>query len=131
MSTPASRNETELRRALPGIASKECGGDNLSILLASYFEPGIESEELDASGTWKQGAIDAANSVLDAIHAHYASALAERDALRAEVEQLREALEWYGEQARRCRSEGTNARHNLMMDAGDRARAALKGGGHE
>lgn len=74
---------SRLRASLPGIAQEECGGDNLAILLASFFEPGIESDELDDIGTWKQGAIDACDSVLDAIHAHYATALTEA---RAEIE---------------------------------------------
>lgn len=65
----------KLRQTLPSIAQKESGGDNLSILLASYFEPSIEDDELDEHGTWKQGAIDATNAVLDAIHAHYSEAL--------------------------------------------------------
>jgi len=77
-----------LRSSLPGIAQNECGGENLAILLASFFEPGIESDELDDSGTWKQGAIDACNRVLDAIHAHYELPLTEA---RAEIERLREA----------------------------------------
>lgn len=74
-----------LRISLAGVAQDETSGDNLTILLASYFEPGIENEELDDSGTWKQGALDAADSVLDAIHAHYATQL---DALRARVKEL-------------------------------------------
>lgn len=79
---------SRLRASLPGIAREECGGDNLAILLASFFEPGIDSDELDDSGTWKQGAIDACNRVLDAIHAHYTQALTEA---RAEIERLRES----------------------------------------
>ena len=42
---------------------------------------------------------------------------------------LREALEWYGEQARLCRlihSEGDAGRHALSSDGGTRARAALE-----
>lgn len=74
-----------LRISLAGVAREETGGDNLAILLASYFEPSIEDEELDDSGTWKQGAIDACNKVLDAIHGHYATTL---DALRARVKEL-------------------------------------------
>ena len=54
---------------------------------------------------------------------------AEITSLRAENERLREALEWYGEQARLCRlvhSEGDKGRHALDEDGGNRARAALK-----
>lgn len=79
----------QLRASLPGIAQAECGGDNLAILLASFFEPSIESDELDDSGTWKQGAIDACDRVLDAIHAHYATALTEA---RAKIEALQGEL---------------------------------------
>jgi hypothetical protein len=72
-------------------------GDNISIVLASYFEPGIESDELDDSGTWKQGAIDAADEILNAIHAHYATALErvtrERDEARAERDALANTLD--------------------------------------
>ncbi|WP_416192971.1 hypothetical protein [Nitrobacter sp. TKz-YC01] len=76
-----------LRRTLPGIAQEETGGDNLAILLASYFEPGIEDDMLDDSGTWKQGAIDACDRVLDAIHAHYATAI---DALQRQTTRLQQ-----------------------------------------
>ena len=47
---------------------------------------------------------------------------------RDEVERLREALAWYGEQARLARlihSEGDAGRHALAGDGGSRARAAL------
>lgn len=77
-----------LRRTLAGIARDECGGDNLSILLASYFEPAIEDDELDDSGTWKQGAIDACNKVLDAIHQHYATAIEAAEARVRELEAM-------------------------------------------
>lgn len=43
-------------------------------------------------------------------------------------EKMREALEWYGEQARLARlihSEGDSGRHALAEDGGKRARAAL------
>jgi hypothetical protein len=47
---------------------------------------------------------------------------------RAEIERLRGALEWYGEQTRLCRiihSEGDKGRNALSDDGGKRARAAL------
>lgn len=50
------------------------------------------------------------------------------DAERAEVERLRAALAWYGEQSRLARiihSEGDAGRHALQTDGGNRARAAL------
>jgi hypothetical protein len=98
-----------LRATLGGIAQEECCGDNLTILLASYFEPGIESEELDDCGTWKQGAIDACDKVLDAIHAHYTPLLesqakalseaeAERDAWRNRESETQEALQAIGDE---------------------------------
>jgi hypothetical protein len=55
---------------------------------------------------------------------------AENAALKAEVARLREALEWYGEQARLCRiihSAGDAGRTALSEDGGSRARATLKG----
>lgn len=48
--------------------------------------------------------------------------------LTAEIARLREALEWYGEQARLARlvhSEGDKGRHALAGDGGTRAREAL------
>ena len=45
---------------------------------------------------------------------------------------LREALEWYGEQARLARlihSEGDKGRNALAADGGEKARAALATGG--
>ncbi|MAK86530.1 MAG: hypothetical protein CMK96_06230 [Pseudomonas sp.] len=53
---------------------------------------------------------------------------ARADALEAEVQKLREALEWYEEKARLCRlihNEGEAARQALHRDGGDIARAAL------
>ena len=53
--------------------------------------------------------------------------LGEKD---AEIARLREALGWYGEQARLARlihSGGNVGRHNLADDGGKRARAALEG----
>lgn len=50
------------------------------------------------------------------------------DAMTAERDRLREALEWYGEQARLCRlihGEGDAGRQALSNDGGQRARAAL------
>ena len=50
------------------------------------------------------------------------------DAQAQEIERLRAALAWYGEQARLCRlihSEGDAGRHALDNDGGKRARAAL------
>ena len=81
-----SADLVELRRTLPGIASEECLGDNLCILLASYFEPGIESDEMDEYDAWKQGAVDASERVLDAIHAHYADRIAALEAEASEGE---------------------------------------------
>ena len=48
-----------------------------------------------------------------------------------EVEAMRKALEWYGEQARLCRlihSDGDPGRHALQADGGKRANAALSRG---
>ena len=50
------------------------------------------------------------------------------DAALAQVERLRAALEWYGENARLARlihSEGDKGRHAIAEDGGKRARAAL------
>lgn len=81
-----------LRKTLAGVEPDDFGGDNLAIFIASELEPSIDDETLDDSGTWKQGAIDACDRVLDAIHAHYATAidaiLKERDALRSYADEL-------------------------------------------
>ena len=53
------------------------------------------------------------------------------EALESERDALREALEWYGEQARLARlihSEGDAGRHALAEDGGARARAAINRG---
>lgn len=84
--TEAERLVVELRRKLPGVSCLAFRGDNLAIFLASEFEPGVESDELDESGTWKQGALDLADQVMDAVHAHYARAI---DTLLADVAFLR------------------------------------------
>lgn len=78
-----------LRLTLPGVETADFGGDNLAIFLASEFEPSIEDDEMDESETWKQGAIDAANRVMDAIHEHYAARI---EALEAEVKQTPAAV---------------------------------------
>lgn len=55
-------------------------------------------------------------------------------ALLDELEGMRTALEWYGENARLCRlihSEGDVGRYALAGDGGKRARTALKGDTHE
>lgn len=56
-------------------------------------------------------------------------ALAEQCAIyRDEIERLRTALTWYGEQARLCRlihSEGDTGRQALSEDGGKRARDAI------
>lgn len=68
------------------------------------------------------------------LHLEAAAAL---KAQAAEMERLREALEWYDHQARNCRkitSEGGVARSALDRDGGNRARTALTpetGGGDE
>jgi hypothetical protein len=81
--------QERLRAGLPCVETPAMRSDNLAILLASFFEPSIESEELDEHDCWKQGAVDAANEVLDAIHSHYidtlTSALAAKD---EEIERL-------------------------------------------
>lgn len=62
--------------------------------------------------------------------ANVRGALAIAASQAAEIARLREALEWYGEQARLCRlitSEGDKGRHALDADGGKRAHAALNG----
>ena len=54
--------------------------------------------------------------------------VAEIEKKDCEIERLREALEWYGEQARLARlihSEGDAGREALSRDGGSKARAAL------
>lgn len=53
---------------------------------------------------------------------------AERDEARAEVERLRQAVQWYGDRA--CALSAADNRHpfsDLFEDAGKRAREALEG----
>lgn len=74
-------------------------------------------------------------NAIGCMDAHYlhapdvlAALLAERDALEAENQRLRDALVWYEEQARLCRlvhSGGNSGRHALQADGGAKARAAL------
>lgn len=95
----AAAGLVELRRKLAGVSCPAFGGDNLAIFLASEFEPGVEDDEMDESETWKQGAIDLSNQVMDAIHAHYAAALT---ALLSELESVgKERDEW-------------NEKHNML-----------------
>ena len=57
-----------------------------------------------------------------------AKTLTKAEKLARAVDPLREALEWYGEQARLCRlihNEGDSGRHAISNDGGKRARAAL------
>lgn len=107
-----SADLVELRRTLPGIASEECLGDNLCILLASYFEPGIESDEMDEYDAWKQGAVDASERVLDAIHAHYADRIAALEAEASEGERrgLERAAEVADELASQWVIDASNAK---------------------
>lgn len=70
-----ARALSDARVSLAGVITPAMGGDNLAVTLCSYFEPGIESEEMDDFDMWKQGAVDAMNAALDAIHAHYAAAI--------------------------------------------------------
>jgi regulator of replication initiation timing len=65
---------------------------------------------------------------LEKIKENTQTIIADRDALRAEVARLREALEWYAQQLKHVRknhSEGDTARAALSDDRGSRARAAL------
>lgn len=64
--------------------------------------------------------VDASNHAVDA-----ATVRRERDRAEDEIVRLRDALAWYGEQARLCRlihSEGDAGRHALADDGGKRAR---------
>ena len=70
---------------------------------------------------------DAPKAIIDLISRAEAAESAQREAV-AEVARLREALEWYGENARLCRlitNEGACGRIALDLDGGHRARAAL------
>lgn len=78
--TEAEKVVAELRRTLAGVTCDAFGGDNLAIFLASEFEPGVDSDEMDDSGAWKQGALDLADSVIDAIHAHYVALIESQSA---------------------------------------------------
>jgi hypothetical protein len=82
--------------------------------------------------------LQAENDTRDALRmqgeAQVASLLVEITSLRAEKAKLREALAWYGENARLCRlvhREGDAGRHALSDDGGGRARAAIEEVNHE
>ncbi|MFD1945029.1 hypothetical protein [Paradevosia shaoguanensis] len=104
------QSRAELRQHLGGVSVDLFGGDNLAIFLASGFEPGIEDEALDESGTWRQGAIDATNTVLDAIHAHYSPTI---EALEAENARLREDYEGQKEQVATFATKLTSAKATI------------------
>ncbi len=62
------------------------------------------------------------------VRAEMAKGAADLAAAQEREQRMREALEWYGEQARLCRivhKEGDAGRHALNNDGGKRARAAL------
>lgn len=91
---------------------------------------------LEQHGQFGLGTLRAINTLTEGTggvyllaHAYLAQA-AELEAARGRERGLREALEWYGEQARLCRlihSEGDAGRYALSNDGGKRARAALTG----
>jgi hypothetical protein len=87
------------------------------------------TRDLEASETFCEG-YKASNERLIRELARHQAHEYEHRAWGAEVQivVLREALEWYGEQARLARlvhSEGDTGRHNLADDGGKRARATL------
>ncbi len=77
------------RESLGGVTVKGTihEGDNLAILLASYFEDWADEDEgTDENGTWKQSAVFQTEQVLNAIHAHYVTVLlSERQRGREEM----------------------------------------------
>lgn len=78
----------ELRRKLGGVQATPFEEDNLAIFLVGIFEDQVDSEKLDDTGTWKQEAVVMTDTVLDAIHTHYTTAvrdLFEETAREAEV----------------------------------------------
>lgn len=81
------------------------------------------------TGQWSASRrADRDNMVPYILAAEHERLMTERD---AEIVRLREALEWYGEQARLARlihSEGDSGRHALASDGGRRARATLGDG---
>lgn len=70
------------------------------------------------------------NEKAAAINVWHAMLAAHDRAPATQVAELREALEWYGQQVKACRMltrEGDEARQALDADGGKRARAALAG----
>lgn len=107
-----------LRKTLAGVEPDDFRGDNLAIFIASELEPSIEDETLDDSLTWKQGAVDACDRVLDAIHAHYATAI---DSLQARVEELEAERDRHNTEVRLWKIE-----HDRKLDSTRRRVARLQ-----
>ena len=70
---------TKANERLPGIKTPMMGGDNLAVLLCSFFDDGDKDTEDD--DVWGQRARDGYEEVIAAIRAHYAATLS---ALRGE-----------------------------------------------
>lgn len=84
-----SENISALRERLGGIGIDQMGTDNLAISLATYFDDGEEPNEHPA---WSDAAINGANALLDAIHAHYEPILSSLSADNERLKEERDAL---------------------------------------
>lgn len=80
-----------LNDSLPGITTAVMGGDNLAIVLCSFFDDG-DKETQDENG-WSQAARDGYEEVIAAIRSHYEPIADIITSLRAEVERLKEELD--------------------------------------
>lgn len=95
-------------------------------LLRDLLGVDVRTKDCDSYGVAVCELQEQVDELVNSIHAQQA----ERDALLAERDRLRDALGWYAEQASGCRKLGAGGdefRHALDHDGGARARAALQG----
>jgi hypothetical protein len=113
---------------LGGVETPMMEGDNLSVLLASYFED--PDDETDDETGWGETALKGMEEVLEAIRAHFQPIAARVLELEAENKRLRAGLvhidaldpEW-----QHIESVGNDAARGLILRMGEIARTALKG----
>ena len=107
---------------LGGVETPMMEGDNLSVLLASYFED--PDDETDDETGWGETALKGMEEVLEAIRAHFQPLAARVLELEAENKRLREGLVHIDA----LEIDWTKGVDENLERAKSIARAALKGG---